>query len=742
MNALNFCLALALCPFQAAGSWPEVTLAPEGSLVDLGRHCLLSGCVFFPSGALPRGQERICLRSPAGARYPTQAWSTSVHPDRSVRSMRLVAEIPGRLARSPARLEVVKGASPAPSKRLVVTEASGGVTVDTGAMKFGLARSGPGIFSSLQVGGGCLNSLSRPARITLAAGSGLYSSEFEDSRAVGVRQQGAIQSLLSVSGLLIGPDENAAAGYLLRLTFQAGSSVAELEWTVTALGDLGLVEDLCFELPLDLGGTPAAKILGSGSRLALKKSAVRVAALDGRRLLGLAGDERIALDPSSRAGLLLSGSGPAEVAAVVSRMRPNAPRMLEAIPPGTIRLSLYEGPFFLEAGQAFRCDFALAAFPRSARPRVLSHLTREPLPSLRCILSPETAVPSYSPLPGAAEGRLAGAAPQLLRVVEEGLLSEVGMVDYGDYRYLEGWANLEYDPAAAFFLRYLENGDGQSLILARDQLHHLVTQDCSNGEKGVPIGFPWQHGKEHRSWEFEAGHVWAAGLVLGSMILGEPEWFTAAEDLRRALAEICGGGASFSAERSYGWSILALEDLQLLAPNPELDRISRRLVRDLIQTQDQRGYFRIDPAREQTGAVFAPAPWVTAGITMEALYRHHLRTGDRQAKASLDLAAEFVIRDARNEDGTFAKRVYFGDELVNGMGRSGQASAVDLMLIAAGLGRATLLGSQPGVDTLFHETLLIATRRICSTRLNTNQACRALQAVRSLANTNQILGTD
>ncbi|MFH0945465.1 MAG: hypothetical protein V2A76_09745 [Planctomycetota bacterium] len=716
MNTLNFCLVLVLLRFLAGEGWPQITLAPEGTRVDLGPTCLLSGFVFLPKGALAANQKEICLRSGSGARHPTQAWGTSEYADRSVRSLRLVAEVPSRLTRSAARLEVVKGASPPPSKRLRVTERNGGVTVDTGALELALSRVGPDLIDSLRVGGCALHSPSRPARVLVSAGAGLFSSEFETSRAVGVSQRGPIRCCVTVRGLLTGPEGDAAASYRIGLAFLAGSAIVELELTVEALSDCGLAEDLCFELPLELGHTPAVEILGTGSRLALERRGAQVAALDGRRLLGLAAGERLVLDPARRAGLLLSGSPCAAVAMAVSRMLPNAPRMLEAMPPGDLRLALYAGPFFLEAGQSYRCDFALAAFSRAARSRVLPCLTREHLPSLPGLLNQQEVMPGLSPLPGEEDGALAGAAPLLLRVVEEALVSEAGMTDYGDYRYLDGFANLEYDPAAAFMLRYLENGDGRSLTLARDQLCHLVTHDFSRGEKGAPVGFPWMHGAEHRSETFEAGHVWAAGLVLGCMVLGEPEWLSAAEELRRALADVCGDGASFRAERSYGWSILALEDLQLLAPNPDSAGISRRLIRDLIRTQDQRGYFRIDPAREETGAVFAPTPWVTAGITMEALYRHHLRTGDGQARASLDLAAEFLMRDARDEDGAFSKKVYFGDDLVNGMGRAGRASAVDLMLIA--------------------------TRKLPTTRLDANQACRALQALRSLADTNRILQTD
>ncbi|MCP4996776.1 MAG: hypothetical protein GY934_23830, partial [Gammaproteobacteria bacterium] len=176
---------------------------------------------------------------------------------------------------------------------------------------------------------------------------------------------------------------------------------------------------------------------------------------------------------------------------------------------------------------------------------------------------------------------------RLLDLVDRSLSSEVGYQDYGDYRYLDGFANLEYDPAAAFLLRFLSGGNARQLILARDQLHHWVTYDRSRGEQAVPLGFPWMHGQEHRSLEYEAGHLWAGGLVLGRMITGESSLGRAVHELKQAVLVVCDGEAEFQDERSYGWALLALEDLLLIGADRELERQAAILARTLEAAQHE-----------------------------------------------------------------------------------------------------------------------------------------------------------
>ena len=733
-------LALASGGVFGAVDPVRVSLVPEGSSVRLGRSALVRGYCLLPEGFLPGSGAEAALCGRSGARYPTVVHCTATYPGGSARALRITAELPVKLLRAAATLDLVPGAAPDSSKPLRVTREAGRVQVDTGALWLTLAGEGPDLLPELRVRAAKLRDPARPARIELEVNGVHYSSQFDAGRRVGVAGEDALSCRLRVAGHLARSDGLPGLEYHLGLDFLAGSPLVEIDVHFRGLADLGVASDLRLELPLASGSATRAQLLGTGANVSLKGGGLRIEALDGQSVEAVGPRGRTSLPAGQRNGLLFSGSGSASVALAVSRLRPQAPRAVVAGAGGNLTVLFHAGPFLLDETFALRSDLVLGAFPRQEARRFSPALLQEPVPALRGDQHFVEALPGFSRLAPGWAGPDDEVHPRLLDLVERGLLTEVGYRDYGDYRYLEGFANLEYDPALAFLLAGLEGSDPSRLILARDQLNHWAAFDRSRGERGVPLGFPWMHGPDHRSLLHETGHVWAGGAVLGWLILGDPELGTAVHELERALIQLAGDPAEFREERTFGWTLLALEDLLLLRPDPDLEQSARRLARELMQSQDERGYFRLDPAPERTGADFAPTPWVTAGITVEALYRQHLRTGEADLLECIGRATDFLVRDARGEDGTFAKQVFYGGELASRLSRAGRANAIDRLLIAAGLGRATLLRVRPGVQTVFQETLLKACSDLKSHRMNAHQAAKALIGVRSLANTRAVSG--
>src|SRR5690606_1972812 len=110
---------------------------------------------------------------------------------------------------------------------------------------------------------------------------------------------------------------------------------------------------------------------------------------------------------------------------------------------------------------------------------------------------------------------------------------------------------------------------------------------------------------------------------------------------RAALVGVVREAPRFEHEREYAWTLLALHDLALLGPDAAAEEAARELFDRLLARQDAGGWFRIDSASGEGGAAWSVTPWVTGGITAEAVFRHGLATGDPRAAAALDRIGAF-----------------------------------------------------------------------------------------------------
>ncbi|MFG0316756.1 MAG: hypothetical protein ACF8XB_05745, partial [Planctomycetota bacterium JB042] len=610
-----------------------------------------------------------------------------------------------------------------------------GARVDGGAVSFTAAASGASLLEDVRADRRRIGGVA-PVEVTAHVGGARLSSGFDGRRVVRVERRGALRSTVRIAGRLADEEGVAGASYRLRLTVTLGSPIVGGDLLVTPLRTEGSATDLALDLPVDVGRGRRARIVGAAGagRFACGRDGAAVVCRDGQVAVGIAGGARIPVDPALRLGVVVDGRRRLAAGAVQSRLRALAPRAVAATPDGRLRVVLQSGDGRWDAGVPWRSRFAWFLGRSSDAGRHLGALAAEPRSGIR---------PAPGALAAAVPGRVAlGVAPlgvpddptpRLLARVDEAILGEWGDLDHGDYRHPWGWANLEYDPAAAFLLRGLASDDARHGAVALAMLDHWVTHDRSRGEGGVPAGLPFQHGREHRSLTWEAGHVWAEGLVLGAIALGDPDHRAAAVALREALVGVVGDRPRFVAEREYAWSLLALADLSLLGPDRAAEAAARELFDRLAARQDPGGWFRIDSAHGEGGAAWSVTPWVTGGITAEAIDRHRRRTGDRRAEVALERIGAFLAGPARLEDGSFARRVLFAPGNAAPIAKSGRSGAVDELLIAAGLGRVAAAGGGSPHRALLEEVLLRAATGLARGRVTPNAAARALVAVRALA---------
>lgn len=692
--------------------------APPG-----GGGRLVRGYAWLPAGFLPRGAHDLRLED-GRVPLPTGHAVVARHPDGSARAVQLFGAVKEQRLRVGGWLAVGRGRVPAAAPGIRVTDAGDVVWVDNGVFRIGFARRGESLLLGGESAGSAWIDARRAACITAGLEFDRLSSEWEDERSVRVSKR-PLRCLVVQSGALADRNGEPCAWYELEWRVQPGCALLEAVLGVVGGTDLGIAEDLQLDLPL----VPRAFVEivgGDGARYPLRQGRIEVTSADGIAVVAQAGSDRLLLDTAQRGGLRLRGGG-ASVALVASRLRPNAPRAVIATPSGTLSLAAYAGPFFLDEGFLCRCDFALAIGADRQVSAVEPALRAEPIPSLRGL--PATATGAA----GAVDLDAAGA--RLLAALDRGLDAVAGQRDYGDYRLGDGFANLEYDPVAGMLASYVRHGDARHAMLARDMLRHFVVHDLSQGEAGTPAGFPWMHGREHRSLEIEAGHVWAAGLLLGAEVFGDRELRGAVGSLRRAVLQVAASPTSLSNERSFGWLILALADLHEFEPRRELFDALVAVRQELLRRHSARGFFAVD--RRAGGGELAPVPWVIGGITMEALYRAERIAPGEGGVAALARLAWFLLSDARHADGSFAARLVYSPELTGKLEASGRASPVDELLIAAGLGRAALLCDDAALATWFQTLFVEASQRLGVFPLSAHEAARGLVALRSIADTHR-----
>ena len=145
---LTVCLAPAWAAAAVGAEELEVTVDWGG--VRLARRFPVTGGVPFAHGVLTDARQ-VRLRA-AGRELPLQTQVLAWWPDRSVKWLLLDFQAP--VGQTNFVLDWADGARPrVPGKGIVATEDHGGVTVDTGAVKFRVAADGSGFIDELWFSG-------------------------------------------------------------------------------------------------------------------------------------------------------------------------------------------------------------------------------------------------------------------------------------------------------------------------------------------------------------------------------------------------------------------------------------------------------------------------------------------------------------------------------------------------------------------------------------------------------------
>jgi hypothetical protein len=702
----------------------------RGAVAD-GPACV-EGVVLFEPGRV-RSSEGLVLRADRGRgpAVPTELEGTASYADGSLRAARVLAFVPAALLRGGCAFHLVRGRSPPPSAPARATPTADGAILEGGGLTVEFAAEGQDLIRRLEDRGTERRAHERPSRIVTSTDFGLATSERDLARSVVVERSGPLCARIRIGGFVMDSDDRAVLVWSLRVEAFAGGEPLRFELQVDGGADVGVAEDVAFELPLRTRGVVRAQVLGADACGPLERGLARVASDDGHHVGAVVGTLRARLDAARRCGLALEDPRGDGIGLVVSRLRPYAPRAIELTPDGVLRLLVHSGPLWLDGECHWFVRGALGAIGPRARAWRRS-LETEPADALFGLMAAAAALAGDEPFVADAADPLTPAALRAMTRLDAALEASVGARDYGDYRLGDGFANLEYDPARSFLRAWLGTRDPAFAATARAMVDHWVRFDVSDGVGDVGAGLPFQHGLDHRSLTFEPGHVWAGGVVLGALLTGDRAALEAAHSLSSALIDLVATADRFDEERSYAWLLLALCDLELLGPNPALRTARVRLERLLVARQAEAGYFAIDRA-SPSSSVIATTPWVTGGLTIPALAQARRLDGDEaNVREAIVRAAAFLAIHARRKDGSFADRVAFGEELGAEFQPQGRAEPVDELMICAGLLRALELQDDPTWATLVDERLpraLVALERSIG---SPNEAARALAALRAL----------
>jgi hypothetical protein len=285
---------------------------------------------------------------------------------------------------------------------------------------------------------------------------------------------------------------------------------------------------------------------------------------------------------------------------------------------------------------------------------------------------------------------------QLLCAFEKERRLWCGFRDFGDYRMACGWfANEEFDPAYGLLKRFLLLGRFEDLMLAEQMLDHWLRFDrTTTVDDGFPPGLPWMHHVDHHSGLIETGHMWVDGALLFGLMTGEASSIQAALDIGKYLVHAAHmGSRSRIPERSAAWALMALTALKGGGCRG-FDEAMNRLAARIRERQTDEGYFRFDDSGAGSETGYRVNAWVTAGITMEALYRHGLLTGDERSFKALLAAGAWLKRASWDpkRGKWFQNFLYDGNDPSLMLSRSGTVRKEDAAFLALGLARAGSLG--------------------------------------------------
>lgn len=510
--------------------------------------------------------------------------------------------------------------------------------------------------------------LSRPPRHVL-----LRSSNAEQV----VKVQGVLQSRFSGAG----PD------YSMELTVPRGALRMYVRLKID--GGEGFSDGIVFKLiPFSMGKKPLVRITGCEETTS-HKGKVRLSARNGALYVEDSEDRELL----AKGGSALFSAGSLTLG--LPRFAALHPWSVLFDPASGIELSLLSDSFQWEEGFGCEREFIIevrkgsriCGFPpetagafRGAGFGLAGDLRNRSFPfaSMKTGISNDPLFPLYRKV-----------SASLITALKREWATWDGYRDFGDYRTWFGhYANLEFDPVYGLTKRFLLTRRLDDVANAEIMARHWLRFDRATArDRGFPPGVPWVHGTDHRSEFIDKGHLWVDGILLLYFLSGEEEFLEAALCIGRYLDSQ--RLKSKVPERCAAWSLMALTAL-VDAGYEEFVAGMNEAAALINHRKTGAGYFRFDTARVEDSECLAANTWVTAGITMEALFRHFLLTGDRRSHDSIVCAGKWLKRSCRDPiTGEWYQRLHYSMEDESLLKeRTGTVEKENRLFLALGLARA------------------------------------------------------
>ncbi len=676
---------------------------------------MVRGFISFERGALPNGSCLVVLdagkRPCAADIVPTARWD-----DGSIRCLAIKASVQARLSDRKIELLQDRRASARDVRGIECSakSAEGAFEIDTGRVIMKMSPVSTGFIQEMKTTKRAIVYGEGALELDIHINGSVYKAY--PPRTVLLRK-GCCEAEVIVTGCSFSRFEGRGPSYELHLYLHADSPLIHCSLKIDGGRMEGSSEGVFLRIrPRCVGRKPCVKVVqGSNGRAVLLGTNKKVKLISkSSGVFSFCGKKEQLLPLDGLTAMILRGHS-ASIGVGCSMFGRLYPWNLSYEPGPELRISLLSDSFLWEEGLCFEREFTLICRCASAFKSLPSGM-EGPARSAGFALSSDFRNRSVlftefgTHPPDDSLYRLYIAVTDELRSRLEGEQDQWdGFRDFGDYRLWHGqYANCEYDPAFGFLNRFLVNGDAGDLAMAETMLKHWIRFDCSGpADHETPNGLPWVHGKDHRSGEIEPGHMWVDGLLLFCLLTGENRFREAAAAIGSYLAEYAPGPGVRTNERSESWRLMALTAL-VRAGEPGLEQAMDSSAARLRARQSERGYFRYHEEEREEGACWVANTWVTAGITMEALFRHFVLTMDDRSFESVLRASDWLMNDCVDPiSGNWFQNMFYEKENPSlPLERKGRVREENGAFIALGLVRAGSLSKDEKTLNLARRVLM------------------------------------
>jgi hypothetical protein len=269
ISALAVAVLLSGALPSAAGEF-DLKLTVEEPSGVARRAEPISGGIPLPPGAFKKDQAFAVFAG--GAEVPAQVLPLSADENGVLRWVLIDAQVDlAAKEKKQLTLKAVKG-SAAPATAVKVTDDASGVTVDTGKVKFTIAKDKPfSLFTAVEAGG----------KAVAGGGEVSYTDSFDGKRYVAdkptsvvVEYAGPMRTTVCAKGRFVG-DDGSKFLYAMRATAWAGSSQVHVKYSLCNSNEEHYswrrVKDSA--VTLKLAAEPAGTIVGTGKPVEAGKDA-------------------------------------------------------------------------------------------------------------------------------------------------------------------------------------------------------------------------------------------------------------------------------------------------------------------------------------------------------------------------------------------------------------------------------------------------------------------------------------